>query len=58
MPDFGVPEGVVAPATIRQHMMMVGTARTAVRSPQVQFTLCDAIIGFEVDFLRGQFTRT
>lgn len=28
----------MAPATFRQHMMMVGTARTAVRSPQVQYT--------------------
>lgn len=35
--DFGIPEGLVAPATVRQHMMMVGTARTAVRSPQVQY---------------------
>lgn len=38
VPDFGVPEGVAVPATFRQHMMMVGTARTAVRSPQVQYT--------------------
>eukprot|EP00903_Cladosiphon_okamuranus_P016054 g14821.t2 len=37
--DFAVPEGVVAPATIRQHMMMVGTARTAVRSPQLEVLL-------------------
>jgi len=35
VPDFAVPEGVVAPSTVRQHMMMVGTARTTVRSPQV-----------------------
>lgn len=36
VPDFGVPEGLVAPSSVRQHMMMVGTARTAVRSPQVR----------------------
>lgn len=36
VPDFGVPLGLVAPSTVRQHMMMVGTARTAVRSPQVR----------------------
>lgn len=34
--DFIVPEGVVIPASVRQHIMMVGTARTAVRSPQVR----------------------
>eukprot|EP00752_Nemacystus_decipiens_P013791 g12244.t1 len=39
VPDFGVPEGVVIPATVRQHMMMVGTARTAVRSPQLEVLL-------------------
>lgn len=38
VPDFGIPEGVVVPSTVRQHMMMVGTARTAVRSPQVQYS--------------------
>ncbi|CAM9527992.1 unnamed protein product, partial [Ectocarpus sp. 12 AP-2014] len=37
--DFGIPEGLVAPATFRQHMMMVGTARTAVRSPQLEVLL-------------------
>lgn len=46
VPDFVVPDGLVAPSTVRQHMMMVGTARTAVRSPQVQdtyaHTLCVA----------------
>lgn len=36
VPDFGVPEGIVIPSTSRQHVMMVGTARTAVRSPQVR----------------------
>ena len=35
VPDFGVPRGVAVPPTSRQHIMMVGTARTAVRSPQV-----------------------
>ncbi|CBJ28972.1 conserved unknown protein [Ectocarpus siliculosus] len=37
--DFGIPEELVAPATFRQHMMMVGTARTAVRSPQLEVLL-------------------
>lgn len=49
VPDFGFPQGLVAPSTVRQHMMMVGTARTAVRSPQVSgggivfvgFSSCD-----------------
>lgn len=36
VPDFRVPEGVVVPPTPRQHVMMVGTARTTVRSPQVR----------------------
>ena len=35
IPDLDVPAGLVTPSSIRQHMMMVGTARTAVRSPQV-----------------------
>ncbi|CAM9218740.1 unnamed protein product, partial [Hapterophycus canaliculatus] len=39
VPDFGVPQGLVAPSTVRQHMMMVGTARTAVRSPQLEVLL-------------------
>lgn len=34
--EFGLPEGMVVPPTSRQHMMIVGTARTAVRSPQVR----------------------
>ncbi|CAM9550296.1 unnamed protein product, partial [Choristocarpus tenellus] len=33
--DFVVPEGVVVPRFNKQHAMMVGTARTTVRSPQV-----------------------
>lgn len=36
VPDFRVPEGVAVPPTPRQHVMMVGTARTTVRSPQVR----------------------
>lgn len=36
VPDFGVPLGVAVPPTVRQHMMIVGTARTTVRSPQVR----------------------
>ncbi|CAM9837811.1 unnamed protein product [Laminaria digitata] len=39
VPDFGVPQGVAVPATTRQHIMMVGTARTAVRSPQLEVLL-------------------
>lgn len=35
VPDFGVPGGIAVPSTPRQHIMMVGTARTAMRSPQV-----------------------
>lgn len=47
VPDFGVPQGVVAPATVRQHIMMVGTARTAVRSPQVcRFTFGEKAVGW------------
>ncbi|CAM9719330.1 unnamed protein product [Sphacelaria rigidula] len=37
--DFRVPEGVVVPPTPRQHVMMVGTARTTVRSPQLEVLL-------------------
>lgn len=33
--DFEMPEGLMLPPSYRQHVMMVGTARTAVRSPQV-----------------------
>lgn len=36
VPDFGLPEGLVLPSSVRQHVMMVGTARTAVRSPQAR----------------------
>lgn len=38
VPDFGVPDGVSIPSSYRQHIMVVGTARTAVRSPQVRNT--------------------
>lgn len=35
VPSFEVPEGVAVPSSPRQHIMIVGTARTTVRSPQV-----------------------
>lgn len=36
VPDFAVPAGVLVPSSVRQHLMMVSTARNAVRSPQVR----------------------
>lgn len=36
VPGFAVPAGVLVPSSVRQHLMMVSTARNAVRSPQVR----------------------
>ncbi|CAM9172030.1 unnamed protein product [Discosporangium mesarthrocarpum] len=39
VPEFLVPDGILVPPLTRQHTMMVGTAKTTKRSPQLEVLL-------------------